>query len=35
MNNMELKKHIEDKSKEVITDSFTLSLSELANRYKD
>ncbi len=32
---MELKKHIEDKSKEVITDSFTLSLSELANRYKD
>jgi uncharacterized protein with ParB-like and HNH nuclease domain len=31
----DLKKQIDDKSKEVSTDSYTLSVSELANRYKD
>jgi len=35
MTNKNLTNEIEKKSKEVFTDSYTLSLSELANRYKD
>lgn len=35
INNEKLKKEIENRSKEVFTDSYSLSLSELINRYKD
>lgn len=35
MDNKTIKEQIEKRSREVFTDSFTLSLSELANRYND